>query len=420
MRVLFLAHRLPYPPDKGDKIRSFRELEELSSRHELDLFCFYDDTNDRRYLREVNRYCRVVYAEPVSWLRSRIRALRALFWGRPFTTAFFYSPTMARRVRGAINDRKYDLIFVYGSAVAQYVQGVNHVPRVLDLVDVDSDKWRQYARYSRAPVSWIWSAEASRLGEYENRIVREFSMTLVSTLAEADLLRRSGGDARIEHLENRFDTTYLDPAKVSVPEELASCRPYLIFTGSMDYFPNVDAVEMFCREVFPCIRAQVPNAQFLIVGRNPTRIVRKLAQRPGVRVTGAVADIRPYLRGASAAVAPLRIARGIQTKIFEAMAMNLPVVVSSKAATAMPACLRGQVQIEDDPRALARCLIQLLQAKRHESPTARAALVDYVERTNWRGRWDELLSRVEPKYLAKMGRTDGIWLAAPSGQRSPG
>jgi sugar transferase (PEP-CTERM/EpsH1 system associated) len=413
MRVLFLAHRLPYPPDKGDKIRSFRELEEFASRHELDLFCFYDDPNDRHYLHEVSRYCRDVYAEPVSGFSSRIRALKALCLGRPFTTGFFYSRGMERRVRGAINDRGYDLIFVYGSAVAQYVQGINHPTRVLDLVDVDSDKWRQYACYSKAPISWIWNAEAARLGEYENRIVREFSMTLVSTPAEADLLRRLGVDARIEYLENRFDTTYFDPTKVNVPAEIASCQPYIVFTGSMDYFPNVDAVHVFCREVFPRIRAQVPNAQFFIAGRNPTRLVRKLALLPGVRVTGAVADIRPYLRGASAAVAPLRIARGIQTKIFEAMAMNLPVAVSNKAAMAMPACLRREVHIEDDSRALAGCLIRLLQAKRHESETTRAALVDYVEHTNWRGRWAELISGVVPKNAAEVDTTGRILLAAP-------
>lgn len=420
MRVLFLAHRLPYPPDKGDKIRSFRELEEFASHHEVDLFCFYDEANDRRYLPEVSRYCRFVYAEQLSWLGSRIHALHACCMGRPFTTAFFWSRGMARRVREAINDRRYDLIFVYSAAVAQYVEGISHVPRVLDLVDVDSDKWRQYARYSNALISPIWTAEAARLGEFENRIAREFNMTLVSTPAEADLLRRAGVGARIEYLENRIDTTYFDPAKVNVPTEVAACQPYLIFTGSMDYFPNVDAVQVFCRDVFPRIRAQVPNAQFLIAGRNPTRSVRKLAQQPGVRVTGAVGDIRPYLRGASAAIAPLRIARGIQTKIFEAMAMNLRVAVSSKAAMAMPACLRAELQIEDNPCDLAGYLVPLLQSKRHEPATARGALVDYVERMNWKGRWEELLSGVAPSYAAETGPTGRILLAPQSQHGAPG
>jgi len=392
MRVLFLAHRLPYPPDKGDKIRSFRELQALARRHEVDLFCFYDQPKDRQYFPQVRGYCQEFYAEPIRWLGSRARAGLAWASGSPFTTAFFRSSSMERHICAAVAERRYDLVFVFGSAMAPYAQGFSQLPRLLDMVDVDSDKWKQYARYSRPPLSWIWTAEATRLFEYEKSLARQFSMTLLCTCSEAEILRRSVPETRIEVIENTMDTAYFDPAKVTVPAELTAWQPYVVFTGSMDYFPNADAVEMFYREVFLRIRRDLPKARFVIAGRNPTRAVRKLARDPAVLVTGAVADIRPYLRGAAAAVAPLRVARGVQTKIFEAMAMGLPIAVSSKAAIALPQCLRGQVQVEDDPQRLAAILLALLQATPRSSAGARAALLDYVEGAKWDERWEGLLT----------------------------
>lgn len=393
MRVLFLAHRLPYPPDKGDKIRSFRELEALARPHEVDLFCFYDQPQDRQYFPDVRRYCRTLYAEAIPWLRSRVQAGLAWASQRPFTPAFFHSHAMARRVRETVSERSYDLIFVFGSAMAPYAEGFSHLPRVLDMVDVDSDKWSQYARYSRPPMSWVWSAEGKRLFEYEKHLVQKFSMTLLSTPAEAEILRRAASDGRIEVVENRMDTSYFDPMKVEIPSEVAAWQPYVIFTGSMDYFPNVDAVTIFYRDAFPHIRARFPKARFVIAGRNPTSAVRKLARDPAVLVTGAVADIRPYLKGAFAAIAPLRVARGVQTKIIEAMAMGLPMVVSTKVAMALPQPLRKQVQVEDDPERLAEALITILRDCKNLGANTRIALLDWVARSDWEQRWESVLAR---------------------------
>src|SRR5271165_6957859 len=167
MRILFLVHRLPYPPDKGDKIRSFWELRTLAENHEVDLFCFYDDQNDKAYVDELHRYCRECYVEPISKFRSRVRALSSVLRGQPLSTAFFFSPTMARRVDEALRSRHYDLILVFSSSMAQYANHWPNLPRVLDLVDVDSDKWAQYSSYSRGPVSWLWKLESRRLLRYE-------------------------------------------------------------------------------------------------------------------------------------------------------------------------------------------------------------------------------------------------------------
>src|SRR5882672_5562689 len=188
MRILFLAHRLPYPPNKGDKIRSFWELKTLSERHDVDLFCFYDDPQDKSQITHLSQYCDACYAEPIYPAAGRIRAVTALFHGQPFTMAFFYSKTMAKRVFEAVESRAYDLIFVFGSSMAQYAEPWLDTPRILDLVDVDSDKWAQYSIHSRGPMSWLWRCEGLRLAKCESEFVRTFSNTIVCTDGEAELL----------------------------------------------------------------------------------------------------------------------------------------------------------------------------------------------------------------------------------------
>ncbi|MGB8543325.1 MAG: TIGR03087 family PEP-CTERM/XrtA system glycosyltransferase [Candidatus Acidiferrales bacterium] len=395
MRILFLAHRLPYPPNKGDKIRSFHELKALSRRHEVDLFCFYDQPEDREYFADVRHYCREFYAEKISWIRSRSQALLAMCLGQPFTPAVFHSPTMARHIQEALHSRNYDLIFLFSSAMAPYVESASDVPRVLDMVDVDSDKWTQYAGHAHPPASWIWRAEGRRLGAAEQRWVRDFSLTLLCTRAETEILKRAAPGANIDTLENRLDMAYFDPNSVETTPEIRASQPYIIFTGSMDYFPNVDAVTFFHREVFPAIRQNLPTAQFVIAGRNPTNAVRALGRDSSVHVTGAVRDIRPYLLGAAAAVAPMRVARGVQNKILEAMAMGLPVAASRKAAMALPEELMRAVHVEDDPTALAAYLIDKLQNATGRIGEERSILLRYIETMQWEEQFEGIFLKYE-------------------------
>jgi sugar transferase (PEP-CTERM/EpsH1 system associated) len=359
MRILFLAHRLPYPPTKGDKIRSYWELRHLSARHEVDLFCFYDDSADEKFLQPAREFCTNLYGEKLSWTRSRVQSLQALLRGRAFTPAYFFSRTMSSKVRDAVRTRSYDLIFVFSSSMIQYVPSGTSIPTILDMIDVDSDKWAQYGQESRSSVPWLWKIEARRLAEIERRAVEEFSATLVCTDAEAAVLQRNGASANVLVLENEFNTDYFDPEKVELPEEIAAWQPYIIFTGTMDYLPNVDAVTFFCREVFPRVKKAAPNLHFVIAGRNPVRSVRRLDKDPAIHVTGSTPDIRPYLKGALAAVAPLRIARGVQNKILEALAMGVPVAASRKAAAALPEQIAAHLIIEDDPERLADALARL-------------------------------------------------------------
>jgi len=391
MRILFLAHRLPYPPDKGDKIRSFWELTTLSKRHEVDLFCFYDDPQDRFQIENVRKYCNSCYAEPISVLGSRTRALSALVRGRPFSTAFYYSATLARRVAQAVRSRPYDLLFVFGSSMAQYVGAFPHLPRILDLVDVDSDKWVQYCRRSHPPLSWIWGLEGRRLATCESTLVRSFSNTLICTEAEAQLLRLTAPNGKISVLQNSLDMDYYRPETVPVYKDIPRRQPYAIFTGTMDYFPNVDAVQFFCREVFPLIRSQVPKLRFVIAGRNPSAQVKRLAVDSAVEVTGTLSDIRPYLRGAAVAVAPMRIARGVQNKILEALAMDVPVVASSVAAAALPQDIAALVAAGTEPRALATFVADSVLAPPERSGARRTAVKRYIDSLDLPAQFEQFL-----------------------------
>jgi glycosyltransferase involved in cell wall biosynthesis len=216
----------------------------------------------------------------------------------------------------------------------------------------------------RAPRSWLWTYEARQLARYEDAVARRFSATILCTEAEARILRKRVPGSPVFAVNNFLDMSSYDPEATSVTAEVRALQPYVVFSGQMDYYPNVDAAEYFCREVFPAVRAQMPELKFVIVGRNPAPSVRRLAADPAIQVTGAVPDVRPYLRGAAAAVAPLRIARGVQNKVLEAMAMGVPVVTSGAVAAALPPDLAAHCGVEDDPRIMAVKLIRLLREQK--------------------------------------------------------
>ncbi len=331
--LLFLAHRIPYPPNKGDKVRSFHILKALSARYRVRLGAFVDDPADLVHADKLARYCEEVRLLRLRPVFARLRSLSALASGRALTLPYFGDRAMAAWVRARLAPGTVRRVLVFSSAMAQYVEGGGAaLRRVVDLVDVDSDKWRQYAERAHGPMRAVYRREARRLLAYERRIAAAFDAAVLVSGAEADLFRRLAPEAagRVHAIENGVDARYFAPER-DYPDPYGTGGPVLAFTGAMDYRANVDAVVWFATEVFAALRARVPGVRFFIVGARPAEAVRRLAQRPGVHVTGSVADIRPYLAHAALAVAPLRIARGIQNKVLEAMAMARPIVASPEA-----------------------------------------------------------------------------------------
>jgi len=357
VNILYIAHRLPYPPNKGEKIRAFHQILHLSRRHSVHVACIVDERRDMaRNVAGLERHCRSVDAVFRDGRHARLLAGLAIVRRKPLSVAGFYSRELARRIRARIGTSNIDRIFVYCSQMAEYVMDVSGIPRLIDFVDVDSDKWRLYAMHRRFPLSWIFELEYRRLARYEETVARAFDRSILVTQREASLLGCRVGTERLSVIPNGVDLDHFQPTG-----DEPSAEPSLVFTGVMDYFPNVDAVQHFCTEILPLLVRDQPKLKFVIVGRNPTAAVLRLGDSPNVTVTGEVADVRPFLSRASLAAIPLRISRGVQNKILEAMAMGLPVVTTTEAAGGIGAGPRDGVTIGDQPRAFADEVLRLLQ-----------------------------------------------------------
>jgi polysaccharide biosynthesis protein PslH len=359
MNILFLAHRIPYPPNKGEKIRAFHELQFLAARHTIDLFCFADNAAEAEEQWNLRNLCRRIYVEARNPAWIKLRMARSFARQEPLTNGCFFSPRFRNEVRGALARERYDLIFVYCSSMAQYVPRPSPAPVVVDFVDVDSAKWAQYARFSRAPLSWVYAREARLLGQFEEAVAESSSLSIVATTQEAAQLLR-GHRFSVEVIENGV-VPLPTSLGTQLPDELRQLQPYLLFIGQMDYRPNIDAVTYFAKDVLPRVRQAYPGVRFLIAGRNPTRSVRRLAVQEGVVVCGGIADVQPYLLGASVVVAPFRISQGIQNKILEALASRRPVVSTRRPAEAIGAKHGETLLIADSAEDFTQSIVGLLR-----------------------------------------------------------
>ena len=335
--LLFLAHRLPYPPNKGDKVRSYHFLKHLAQRYRVFLGTFIDDPADREHVPAVRSLCAELCVETLTPWRQRARSLGALLSGEALSLPYFRSRRLA--AWAAETARRHDVrrAFVYSSAMAQYALGLP-LDTLVDFVDMDSAKWGDYASRRGWPASAVYGREARCLLAYERRVAARARASVFVTEEEAQRFRLSAPECArsVTAIRNGVDAEYFSPAHVFASPFARGELP-IVFTGAMDYWPNVDAVVWFARDVLPAIRSAQPAARFYVVGMNPDASVRALAGDAAVTVTGRVPDVRPYLRHAAAVVAPLRVARGIQNKVLEAMAMGKPVVASAACAAALSA-----------------------------------------------------------------------------------
>lgn len=396
MDLFYFAHRIPYPPDKGDKIRAFHQIRELSARHRIHLFCFVDTVEDRRYVDDLRRYCASVDAPERSEWVSRGRAALALLTGHSLSAAAFSSSELRRCVAARLRECRPDAALVFSGAMAPYLALLDGVPAVLDLVDVDSEKWRQYAADSRGPMSWIYRAEADRLCRLEVETAERLGHAVFVSKVEAELFQRHAPGCDCVVIPNGVDLEYFR----SEPGDPGGAEPRIVFVGVMDYYPNVDAVLHFCSNVLPLVRREIPEACFDVVGRNPTQKVLQLARLPGVRVTGSVPDVRPYVRASAVAVAPFRIARGIQNKVLEAMALRRPVVGTTQGFQGTTATEQDGVRVVNEPAAMASAIVSFLRDRGLRAAAGERARA-YVERSH---RWEVHGSRIESLLLEAAAR----------------
>ncbi len=352
--LLFLSHRIPFPPNKGDKIRSYQLLKYLSEHYRVYLGTFIDDPEDWQYQAQVRAFCEECCFVRLNQRNAKIKSLTGLMSGVALTLPYFFSKELACWVNEQLNRHNIQRAVIYSSAMAQYISGEawHGERKIIDFVDIDSDKWRQYSTKKTFPLSWIYRREAKKLLAYEKIVAEEFDASLFVSLAEADLFKSLSPEiaGKVGFYNNGVDTSYFSPdIQLATPYD-AHEKP-LVFTGAMDYWPNVEAVSWFAKEVFPILRMSNNKLRFYIVGSNPVETVSQLAKIPGVIVTGRVPDVRPYLKYAKAAVVPIRVARGIQNKVLEAMAMAKTVIVSPQALEGIDAEHRKHVLLCDDKSA---------------------------------------------------------------------
>ncbi len=371
--ILFLAHRVPYPPDRGDKVRSHHVLRHLSGLGRVHLATFADDPRDMGHEDALGQWCAGVKVLRRSKGNARA-AIEALARGRTVSEAAFDSAAMRATVAELLAARRYAAVYVYSGQMAQYLPA--DLPFVMDFVDMDSAKFASYADDATGPMRWMMRREAAKLAAVEAKVAGLARASLLVSEAEAALFRRTSGADRVVAIENGIDMAFFDPAGV-VPVDAAG--PLIVFTGQMDYRPNVEAVRWFVGEVLPLI----PQARFAIVGRSPTAAVRALAGERVV-VTGEVADVRGWIAAAAVVVAPLLLARGIQNKVLEAMAMARPVVASVAAAEGIDH--QGTIRVGDDPEGFAREIGEVLADPVAADAMGQAARARTIARYGWDAR----------------------------------
>ena len=382
LNILFLTHRLPYPPDRGDRIRSYNLIRYLAPRHRLHLASVVDGPTPPDHVRHLETLCASVDVARVRPLSRQLSALCYLPTTTPLTLPLFASRALKAAISRRLRDHPIDLIFIYSSAMAQYVR-FSHAPKVIDFIDADSQKWFDYARSASWPTKAIYWREGSLLRRYEAQVARSCVHAFTASAQETDLLQKIA-----PHIPF---TTIRNGVKPSLHELPASDSRTLVFTGVMDYRPNVDAMTYFVTEILPRVRSRVPDARLLIVGQKPTREVRRLEDVPGVTVTGWVSDVYPYLESAALFVAPLRIARGIQNKVLEAMAAALPIVCTSSALGRLDAVPGRDLMVADDAGPFSDHIVTLLEDRDQRRALGQSALA-YVRRHH---DWEKQLAHWE-------------------------
>ena len=383
-QLLYLTHRIPYPPNKGDKIRSYHLLKFLTQHFRVHLGTFVDDPQDKQHIAHVKSLCGECHFAELNPRTAKLRSLSGLLSGEPLTLAYYRNGDLKTWVDTLLAQGDISHIVVFSSAMGQYAIQSNATTRVIDFVDVDSDKWRLYAPTKTWPLSWLYRREGLLLLDLERRIASEFDASLFVSDTEAALFKTLAPESatKISYFNNGVDAAFFNPATLH-SNPYRDDEEVIVFTGAMDYWPNVDAVVWFAQHILPRILAQRPHALFYIVGGKPSPAVRKLSALQGVRVTGAVADVRPYLQHARVAVAPLRIARGVQNKVLEAMAMAKPVVVTPQALEGITARTNEEVLLASDSMEFSATVITLLAASVHGNKMGAAARARVLADYDW-------------------------------------
>ncbi len=387
MKILFLAHRLPCPPNRGAKLRIHTQIQYLAQRHQVWCAGFLDETprgqkgtEVRCSLNQLRSICRTVQAIPLNRTSAAGRALTGLLIGRTATESYFASQQLKRQVMQWSKQIGFDAVLAFSSSMAPLALQVPANRHVLDMDDLDSHKWAELAEHTRSPMKFIYGLEANRLVRQETQWLAAFDATVLISQREAQLVKDPELKRRIHIIDGiSFPDVNLDIDEQKTATKQMPAEPIVGFIGAMDYGPNIDAARWFHQDIWPLIQRSHENAQWWIVGRSPTRFIRRLDDGHSVRVTGAVPDINTYLQRMRLSVAPLRLARGVQIKVLTAMAAGVPCVVTPCVAEGITGLQGNELCIAESPAEFANAVSQLLTDDQRAISLA-AAGRDFIRR----------------------------------------
>jgi len=395
-QLIFISHRIPWPLNKGEKIRGWNVIQHLNRDFDVHLGCVVDDPADMAHVEIMRGVCASVGAYPINRTRQKLRALLRARPGRPLMPDFYYSPALRRWVDETMARIPMDIVYIYSVAMGPYALHLNRPQLnrpglILDAQDIDSEKWAEYATGTKFPMRAIWAREARTLLAYERHAAASCDATFFVSEPEARRFTELAPEVanKTTFVECGVDLERFTPA-LDFPSPFTATGPVLVFTGNMDYWPNADAVIWFANSVMPLLRQAHPDLEFWVVGANPGADVRALASLPGIHVTGRVPDTRPYVAHASACVCPLRIARGIQNKVLEGMAMARPVIASPAAFEGVRARAGQDLLVADGATGFVAAVGAVLAGEqRGLGARARAAMeTGYA--------WEHVLARMDP------------------------
>ncbi|MFV0448223.1 MAG: TIGR03087 family PEP-CTERM/XrtA system glycosyltransferase [Vibrio sp.] len=401
-KLLYLCHRIPFPANKGDKITTCNILRFLNQHYEIYLGCFIDDPFDHKYKENVQALCKEAFFVDLHPKLAKVKGLQAFFSGDPITLPHYFSSKMQQWVKRTVDENQIEKALIYSGCMAQYVLNarVPKLHKVMHFADIDSDKWKQYAQKSSGVMRWVYNREHRTLEQYERHVAQCCDISCFISDTETALFRSQLSPEernKIQTLSNGLDSEFFSP---SAQHQLAENYPlnsqnFLVFTGAMDYWANADAVEWFVNNVWRDVHRKHPDSYFYIVGSSPSKDVLNLQQVPGVVVTGRVEDVRPYMYYAKASVAPMQIARGIQNKILEAMAMERPVITTRLGIEGIDNYPTEAVFVSDSAETQKQWAEDLLSQASRKATTSRRWLQSHY---SWDAKLNSLLSYLEKQY----------------------
>lgn len=389
MKILFVCHRFPYPPQRGGKIRPFNIIKHLNKSHDVTVASLTRSPEEAKNGKGLGNYCNKYFMGNMTLFLAFMNILKNLPFLKPFSMGYFYSKVLNENVQKELLDNQYDLIIVHCSSVGQYVEDIASVPKIMDFGDMDSQKWLIYSKIRKFPLNLVYLYEGVTLERFEKILSKKFSLSTCTTLLEKKTLDSYQTANATDWFPNGVDTDYFKPSGQAYEADT------LCFLGRMDYYPNQECIIDFCNNTLPLIKEKRPKVKLFIIGAEPSRKILSLSHIPGVTVTGTVDDVRGYIQKCAVNIAPLNIARGTQNKILESLAMGVPVVSSEIAAGGVDAVPGEHFLTGGTHREFADSVLRLLENPEERDLFAKAGRERMITNHNWESSMERLDAIIE-------------------------